>query len=319
MRGRQYEQFWGEIDAPRHDLFGRGATKALLNLAVMEIGRSVCFKKDGGDAPSPDPNIGIAAIKNAELGEGWLKFARDQAKVGNIRQEEMDEITKIVVDQQLATQEKTNERADEQWQQHQETFRPIEERVAKEAMEYDSPEKQAQAAAEARADVQKSAAMQQQTNNRQMAAMGINPNSGRFQGQARANELNTALAAAGSQNQARNNVRNMGIMMRKDAANFGRNMPGTAAQSYGLGINAGNSAVGNMATANNAWNQNNQIMAQGFQGAMQGYNNQANILQNQYNSQLNAWGTQQNAAANESAGMGSAIGAIAGIAGAMMM
>ena len=35
------------------------------------------FKKGGGSAPSPDPAIGQAALKEAQLGEEWLNFSKE--------------------------------------------------------------------------------------------------------------------------------------------------------------------------------------------------------------------------------------------------
>lgn len=37
----------------------------------------------GSSAPRPDPNIGIAALKSAELGEKMLGWMKDQSDVTN--------------------------------------------------------------------------------------------------------------------------------------------------------------------------------------------------------------------------------------------
>ena len=59
------------------------------------------FKKGGGSAPKPDPNIGVAAVKEAELGEEWLKFAQEQFGVANKRQDGLDKLSEKVTNQQL--------------------------------------------------------------------------------------------------------------------------------------------------------------------------------------------------------------------------
>lgn len=269
-------------------------------------------KKGGGDAPSPDPNIGVAALKNAQIGEDWLEFAREQFDVGNIRQEEMDALTREVITSQLDTQEEAQAWAREDRQRTKDVFQPLENEFIDKAKEFDSPEKQAQAAAEARTDVLKAAEMQQQANQRQMASMGINPNSGRFQGTERAAALNTALASAGAQNNARQMVRDKGLALRADAINMGKGLPSSTAAAYGIGTQAGNSAVGNQAQANANFYANNGVMAQGHQAAMQGYANQGNILNNLYGQQVSAWQAQQQANATSSAGLGSMVGTIAG-------
>lgn len=272
----------------------------------------VLFKKGGGSAPSPDPQIGRAALKNAEVGEEWLKFAKEQFAQGNIRQEELDALNERVIEQQLATQDQSNEWAREDRARYKSVFQPLQDEFIDTAKNYDSPERQAQVAAEARADVQRNAQMQTASMQRQMASMGINPASGRFQGISRADATNTALAAAGAQNAARNNVRDKAISLKADAINLGNGLPASAAQAYGLGLNAGNSAMANQGATNANFYQNAGIMGQGYGAAMQGYSNQANILNNLYGNQVSAWQAQQQANATSSAGIGSMIGTIAG-------
>ena len=309
------DDFWTDASGAEYEVMpGRYASKARLKgmdrmIAVMEIGRNICFGgKGGGSAPTPDPLIGQAAMKNAELGEDWLRFAREQFNVGNIRQEELDALTESVTKQQMATQDETNAWAREDRTRTKEVFQPLQDEFIQAAREYDTPEKQAQAAAEARADVVKSMGLQSQANSRQMARMGINPNSGRFQEQNRLDNLNTALASAGAQNAARTQVRDKALALKGDAINIGSGLPSSAAAAYGLGMNAGNSATGNAVQANGNWLANVGIVGQGMQGAMQGYANQGNILNSLYGNQVNAWAAQQQANSTSAAGLGQLIG-----------
>lgn len=309
------DDFWTDASGAEYEVMpGRYASKARLKgmdrmIAVIEIGRNICFGgKGGGSAPTPDPLIGEAAMKNAELGEDWLRFAREQFNVGNIRQEELDALTESVIKQQMATQDETNAWAREDRTRTKEVFQPLQDEFIQAAREYDTPEKQAQAAAEARADVVKSMGLQSQANSRQMARMGINPNSGRFQEQNRLDNLNTALASAGAQNAARTQVRDKALALKGDAINIGSGLPSSAAAAYGLGMNAGNSATGNAVQANGNWRANVGIVGQGMHGAMQGYANQGNILNSLYGNQVNAWAAQQQANSTSAAGLGQLIG-----------
>lgn len=265
-------------------------------------------KKDGGDPPAPDPAVGRAALENMELGREWLDFAKQQYGVANDRQAKTDALTNKVVNQQVATQDKSNARADEQWNQYKTVFQPAETKSVEEAMQYDSPEKQAAAAAEARADVARNLDLQRGAQERNMASMGINPTSGRYAGIDRSTSLTGALAQAGAENSARDKTRQMGIMLRKDAAALGRNLPGTAAQSYGVGLQAGNSAVGNNASANTGFYQANNVMTSGFGGAMSGNSSGAGMLNTQYGNQLQGWAAQQQANSASSAGIGNLVG-----------
>lgn len=276
------------------------------------------FKKGGSKAPSPDPNIGKAALMNAELGRDWLEFAREQFAIANERQAELDELTKLIGQQQIEMSDRQMRWSEEDRQRYQDLFQPLEDRFVEEASTWDSPERQAQRAAEAKADVLQSAAAQRAASQRQAASMGVNPASGRFQGLERASELQTALAAAGAQNQARDQVRKEGMAMRADAVNIGRGLPAQSAQAASLGLAAGNSALAGAQGAHGAFMGNTQIMGQGFQGAMSGYSNMANILNQQYQNQLQAWAANQQATATGISGIagaiGTGIGAYAGLA-----
>lgn len=256
-------------------------------------------KKGGGAAPAPDPNIGLAALKEAQIGEQWLGFAKDQFDAGNIRQADMDALTTKVINSQMASQDQANQWAgedrqiqsdyrdkydgwaeedralgkatkgdldgyadeaiargnqygdrfdaqaanqygfaDEQQGRYKDTFVPIEDRIAKDAMEWDSPERQAEMAAKAKADVVGNAAQAEQAQQRQMASMGIDPRSGRFAGTTRANGLNTALAATGAQNLARDTVRQQGLTLRGQAAGIGQQVNQNSTAARGLGMQA---------------------------------------------------------------------------------
>lgn len=324
----RHHNFWGEDvfdDLSCHERLHKGSRKLAVAIAVREIGRHIAFggKGGGGSAPTPDPQIGQAALMNAQLGEDWLDFAKEQFTAGNIRQEDMDALTTAVIDQQLATAEQQQDWAKEDRARYKDTFQPLEDEFIQEAKDYASPERQERLAAEAKADVMSAADQQKFISQRQMASMGLNPNSGRFQGVTRSGDLNTALASAGAQNNARNAVRDKGLALKADAINMGRGLPSQASTAAGLGLNAGNAAVGNQMQANQNFYANNGVMERGFGGAMQGYANQGNILSNLYGNQVQAWSAQQQANAASAAGtgqlFGSVIGAGATIGGAVIL
>lgn len=312
--------FWS---LPGDDLLGDPFDQRLeRKLRRQLIGAHICFgggKGGGSDAPAPDPNIGIAALKQAETWQQWLDFARQQFEVGNERQDEIDKLTSEVTGAQLESMRDSNARADEMWDRYQKVFRPEQDRYIAEARDWDSAERQAEVAAEAKATVMGNAAAAQQQSQRQMASMGVSPTSGRFAGVERATATGTALAAAGAQNQARNQVRTQGLALQEGLANMGQGATSTSAQQVGLGLNSGNSATGNMNAANAQWQGNNQIMGQGFQGAMQGYAGQANTLSNLYGQQLSAWSAQKQADSASAAGLMSGIGQLVGSGAALYM
>jgi hypothetical protein len=267
-------------------------------------------KGGGGSAPAPDPAIGEAALANVELGKEWLGFAKEQFAAGNERQAVTDELNTKVITQQLQSQEEANQWGREDRARTTGVFQPIEDAFVKTAQEYDTPAKQAEAAAAAKADVLSSDAVQRQASTRQMAAMGIDPTSGRFAGITRAADMNTALAAAGAQNNARQVVRDKGLALRADAINMGKGLASSTAAAYGIGTNAGNSAVANNASGNANFYQNAGVMNQGFNGAIGANNSAGSMLNSLYGNQLNAWSAQQQANATSAGGLGSLVGTL---------
>src|SRR5690606_6583935 len=132
------------------------------------------LKKGGRKAPSPDPNIGKAALMNAELRRACLGFGREQCDIANERQPQLDELTKLIGEQQIELSERQMRWSDEDRQRYEDLFQPLEDRFVEEASTWDSPERQAQRAAEAKADLLQNAAAQRAASQRQAASMGVN-------------------------------------------------------------------------------------------------------------------------------------------------
>lgn len=266
------------------------------------------FKKGGSSAPSPDPNIGKAAMKQAELGESWLNFAQEQFKVSNERQKEQDVLANQVTQQQLDASKQAQQWATEDRDRYNNTFKPLEDQFIDKAQNWDSAERQAQQAAEAKADVLNNASQQRQATERNMASMGVDPTSGRYAGVERSGENATALAAAGAENNARNTVRNQALSLQADAVNMGKGLAVNPASSLGLSTSAGSAAMQTTAGNNAQAAGLSSIMGQGYQAAMTGYGNQANTLNQQYQNQLNAWQANQQQSNSLWGGLGSLAG-----------
>lgn len=264
----------------------------------------------GSDAPSPDPNIGIAALKNAQLGEEWLAVSKEQFGVANERQKGLDALTKQVTTQQLGAAKQAQQWGTEDRARYTNTFVPLQDKFIEQAQNWDSPERQAKLAGEAKADVMTNAALGQQQSQRQMSAMGIRPDSGRYAGINAAQGTLTALGAAGAENQARNTSRQQGLALQGDAINLGAGLGVNPATSLGLGVNAGTNAANTALGAEGNNRANSGILGSGYQTAMSGYQNQANILNQQYGNQLNAWNAEQ----QQSSGLWGGLGSLAGMA-----
>lgn len=338
-----------------------------------------------GGAPTPDGKIGDAALRQAALGEEWLNFSKESFAISKTRQTEIDALTKSISAQtlKLAQDQSANTKlltdkqialADEQmaqnkavsakqlatadWQdtiarddrkRYEDVYRPIEDQYIEEASTYASPERQAEAAASAMADVRTAAAASRQGAQREMASLGLNPLSGRWAGVDRAGELGTSLAVAGAANSARKGIRDTGLSLKADLANLGRGVSAqaltTAQQATGtqnsalaasnsgasMSIGAANNAIANggaatagetnalvgglngSLAANEMYLGSTGIMGNGYAGAMQGQAGQANTLTNLFNAKQGAYASgRQEESSNWAAGLG-ALGTIGGV------
>lgn len=270
--------------------------------------KNVMFKKGGGTTVQSDPNVGKAAMKQAELGEDWLKFANEQFAVANERQKQQDQIANEVSQQQLDASKQAQGWATKDRQRYEGTFIPLQDEFIKQAQNWDSPERQQQMAAEAKADVLTSASQQRGATQRQMAGMGVNPTSGRYAGVDRAGENATALAAAGAQNNARNTVRNQAMSLKGDAINLGSGLGVNPATSLGLSSSTGSAAFGTTAANNSQAAGLGNMVGAGYQGAMNGYNSQASILNQQQQNKLQAQQMKNQSSSSLWGGIGSLAG-----------
>lgn len=219
--------------------------------------------KGSSSAPSSDPRIGEASLLSAQTGRDYLDWMRTQAGITN----------------QWAAQDRQRYRA---------VFQPLQDEFIATAQAWDSPDRQSQRAAEARAGVLRDAGLARQRSDRRLAAQGVRPDAGRARGIGRALDLETALAAAGAENMARGRTRTEAMNLRGNAINLGS----------GLAVNPLSSIQ-----------VSNQGMASGTQGALQGYANQASMLGQQDRMRLQAWQHNQNA----SAAMFGALGNLTGL------
>jgi hypothetical protein len=215
-------------------------------------------------APDPDPQIGAAALRSAQLGEEYLRFMQGQAGV-------------------------TNEWATEDRGRSKSVFQPIEDQFIADATSYDSPERKAAAEAEAIADVRQQGAIARASGERRMAAMGVNPASGRWAGEDRRGQTAEALAAAGAGNMAKRRVEEIADAKKANVINLGKGLAVNPATSMGLSNGAASS---------------------GNSGAMQGYAQQGNLLNTQFNQQMSAWTANNSIMGGIGTGIGQAVGAM---------
>ncbi|WP_084570542.1 tail fiber domain-containing protein [Methylosinus sp. PW1] len=253
-----------------------------------------------------------AANKQTALGQDWLDFSKQQFGIANDRQAANDALTKQVTDSQLTAQNQANTWAAEDRDRYKSVFQPLQDKFIEKANNWDSADNQAKAAAEAKADVANNVALQDQQRERAMAAKGVRPDSGAWAGIDRAAGTEGALAEAGAQNVARNNLRTQAVSLQADAINMGNGLPSSASSNLSLGVNAGSSANSNNLSTQQSWLNNQSIMNTGYSGASSANSSAGNMWGNIYNnatSQAN-YQAQQNASGTSAllGGLGSLAG-----------
>ena len=202
-----------------------------------------------GDAPEAPDYSGIANAneKSAQLAkeaaDNQLAFSKDQYAFLQPYLKSQLQTGQDVAAQQLADSKKASERSDEQWGQYQKTFQPIEEKMAKDAMDYGGEADQERATGQAAADVSQQFQSQREAAQRQLASMGVKPNSGTFMAQSRESDAAEAAARAAAMTGTRQAVKDKGVSLRAGAAAFGRNQTNTAGQQVGISTGTGSAAT----------------------------------------------------------------------------
>lgn len=213
--------------------------------------------------PAPDPRIGEAAMASAQLGQDYLAWAKGQSAISN----------------QWAAEDRARQKT---------VFQPLEDQYIKDAQEWDGAARMGARVNEATAATQSAIGQQQAQMERQQAAMGVSPNSGRSAALGASSAITAGLAVAGAGNAARGQVRQEAQNMRANSINMGNKLAVNPGTSLGL---------------------SSSTMGAGFGGAMQGYGQQGSLLNTQFSQQMD----QYNANQSRSAGFWGGLGNIAGI------
>ena len=275
------------------------------------------------DAPQPDPAIGQAAAANAEIARESLAFYKDVYTNDLLpMQKENQALAKTLVDKFLDSQEKQAKFADEQNAYYESTFKPVEEKMAKEAMEYDGDENVNRRMGIAAANVNQQFSNAEQQNARSLSRFGLNPNSSAFAATNAKLMRDKALASSGAQTGAAFDTQDKAIALRAGVANFGRNMPNTAATYYANSNSAGGQAMGTSTQAMNNVGNNAAVMNTGYGTSMSGNNAAISGYSTDYNARMQAYNSEQQAFGDlvgmaTKAGIGYATGGMSGMGNMM--
>lgn len=131
-------------------------------------------------------------------------------------------------------------------------FVPLQDKLIADAKAYDTPERRAQAAAEAQVDVQRQAEAARNNADARLRSMGLDPSQMRSSSMMDQMSVATAANQALAGNMARTQVEDKGRALMADAVNMGNGLPASAVASLAGSANSGNVAVNAASAGQNA-------------------------------------------------------------------
>lgn len=239
-----------------------------------------------GKSSTPAPDYGPLAQASKEAAEVQAALGREQLDFARQQYDESAPILRQIAQGQIDSQDAQMEMAKEAYDYQQEVFRPLERSIVADAQNFNTAEYREQLASQAAADAGLAFAQTKKANQRAMASMGVNPNSGRFQGLASQSNLGLAAQRAGAMNATRRRAEQMGYARQLDAAGLGRGLSGVSTAAYGGANTAGSMAGGNIQSAGAAYMAG---MGQGASTIGSGLNMQLSGLRDVLNNQTNAY------------------------------
>jgi len=269
----------------------------------------------GGGAPDPNPGMLASAQAAKETADAQREIAKNSLDFAKQQYAEMKPLYDQIVASDTETQKATAENAKRYNDFQRDTFQPLQQQIVDDAKAYDTEGHRERLATQASGDITQAFGVARQQQERQFAAAGIRPDSGRFA--ALNNDLLTqeALSKAGAQNTARVNAENLGYAKKMDAAAIGNGLAGNSVAAYGTSINAGGAATGAMQSSGAGMQQGFNTGISANNGAIGGYGTAGNIYGQEFNGRMQ--GYQANQQANSS--MMSGIGGLVGRLGAAYM
>lgn len=154
------------------------------------------------------------------------------------------ELQFLLAEDYLDTSKTNKDFANEQRDEYRKTYLPNERRVAEEAQNYDSAGNVARRSGMAAANVNQQFSNATAQRARALGRYGLNPNSSAFASQLGKDAIAQAAAASGAATGAAFDTQDKAIALRSGVANFGRNMPNTAAQANATGNSSNAGASG---------------------------------------------------------------------------
>lgn len=256
----------------------------------------------------PDPNIGLAALRTADLGDKAFEWAKDYYtnELAPL-QRQTTELNNQLTRQTMATSAAQEQRAAEQYQLSKENFQPVDQALAKSAMDFNAADFGERKATQAAANVELAFQQSESQLRADLARRGVTMNSGQAVALQRGSALARAAQVASATQQARDQADALGFARLKDASSVGRGLASDASSSVANSLNAATTASNINAATSNSARANANVVSQGAQTGIQGNTAAGNLW-------VQKSGQQAAADQNSSQEAGAALGAIAALA-----
>ena len=216
-------------------------------------------------------------------------------------QQRAQDLNEKIANDALSSSQQQRQFAQEQQQYYKDTFQPLEKKMVSDATNYDSQENIARRSGIASANVNQQFSNVRGQNARLAGRYGLTSTA--MSGPAGASERAQALGAAGAETGAAFDTMDKGIALRAGAANFGRNMPNTAAQFGQVGNQSSGVASGAAGAGMNAATSGANFMNNAYNTRIGGINTATNMFTNAMNNSSNYWGNQAAGWGNFTGGM----------------
>lgn len=210
-------------------------------------------------------------------------------------QQRSQDLNERIANDALESSRQQREFSNEQRQYYKDTFQPLERQMVDEAKNYDSADNVARRSGIAAANVNQQFSNARGQSARLAGRYGLGSTA--FSGPAGASERAQALGSAGAQTGAAFDTMDKAIALRAGAANFGRNMPNTAAtfgqignQSSGVASNAAGAGMNAAIAGGNFMNNAYGSRINGLTNATGMFTNAMNNSANYYGNQAAGWG-----------------------------
>jgi hypothetical protein len=170
-------------------------------------------------------------------------LAREQLDFSKQQYADIKPLAERVAAQQMASQEQQMQQAQDYYDYQQETFRPLEQGLVRQAQEYDTEANRERIASQAAADTARAFGTAEGMTSRNLARRGVGPGSGNAMAMQNQNALSLASARAGAMTGARTQAEQLGYARKLDVTGLGRGLAGASTAAYSGATGAGTAGL----------------------------------------------------------------------------